>query len=113
MGDVGALLQYAFGVGELAAEAPKIRARLEYLDHAIFKATPLFALILVDPKPNSKNQLDHLLTTRAERKKLLSDLTLGFGPKLNQKTQNYIVSSASVLKTFLLKDYRCSDDPWD
>ena len=54
-----------------------------------------------------------LIITKAERAKLLSDLTGDFGSKLDQKDQNFTVSAASVLKAYLLKDFKCSDDPWD
>ena len=99
--------------GKLVAEMPKIRAESDYTDHALFKATPLIFATLIDQKPDSKNHLSHLIITKAERAKLLSDLTGDFGSKLDQKDQNFTVSAASVLKAYLLKDFKCSDDPWD
>ena len=68
---------------------------------------------LIDQKPDSKNHVSHLIITKAERAKLLSELTGDFGSKLDQKDQNFTVSAASVLKAYLLKDFKCSDDPWD
>jgi hypothetical protein len=64
-------------------------------------------------KPDSKNHLGHLIITRAERAKLIHDLTMDFGTKLDKKNQNSTVSSASVLRTYLLKNYKCADDPWE
>jgi len=98
----------------MVAEMPKIRAFLDDIDHTLFQAaTPMVFATLIDQKPDSQNHLSHLVITKAERDKLVKDISTAFGKKLEQKDQNYIVSSASLLKAFLLKDYKCSDDPWD
>jgi hypothetical protein len=99
--------------GEMAAEMPKIRASLEFVDHAIFEATPLIFATLMDQRPDSKNHVSHLIITKAEKAKLLDDLATRFGSKLDQKNQNFTVSAASVLKAYLLKDFKCSDEPWE
>jgi hypothetical protein len=99
--------------GKLASEMPKIRAALEYIDHALFEAAPLVFATLIDPKPDSKNHASHLVITKAERAKLISDITAHFGAKLEQKDQNFTVGAASVLKAYFLKDFKCSDDPWE
>lgn len=99
--------------GKLAAEMPKVRAELEYVDHSLFDATPLVFATLIDEKPDSKNHVSHLIITKAERAKLIDELTGGFGSKLDQKDQSFTVSAASVLKAYFLKDYRCSDEPWE
>jgi hypothetical protein len=80
---------------------------------SIFDATPLVFAVLIDMKPDSKGHANHLIITKAERAKLIADLNRDFGTKLNQKTQDWTVSSASVLRAYLLKDYKCSDDHWD
>jgi hypothetical protein len=98
--------------GKVAAEAPKINAELEFIDEALFKATPLVFAALIDQRPDSENHLSHLVITRAERDRLVHELTLAFGQKMGQANQNYTVSSASVLKEYLTKDYKCADDPW-
>jgi hypothetical protein len=59
-----------------------------------------------------ENHLSHLVITRAERDRLVHELTLAFGQKMGQANQNYTVSSASVLKEYLIRDYKCDDDPW-
>jgi hypothetical protein len=99
--------------GKVAAEMPKIRAQINYIDETLFKCTPLIFATLIDQKPDSKNHLSHLVITKKEREKLIQDLTAAFGRKLEGKEQNYIVSSASVLKAYLTKNYKCSDEPWD
>jgi hypothetical protein len=98
---------------KLAAEVPQVRAQLEFIDESLFKATPLVFSTLIDQKPDSKNHASHLTITRVERSKLIHDLKTEFGAKLDQKDPNYTVGAAKVLKGYLLKDYKCSDDPWD
>lgn len=99
--------------GKLAAEMPKIRAELEYTDRSLFEVTPLIFGTLIDPKPDSKNHASHLIITRVERAKLINTLTRDFGSKLGWKDQTFMVGAASVLKAYLLKDYKCSDDSWE
>jgi hypothetical protein len=98
--------------GALAAEMPKLRARLDYLDKALFEASPLVFATLIDPKPDSKNHVSHLIVTRAERTKLIANVNKAFGEKLTQKNPNYTVSAAYILKVYFQKDFKCSDEPW-
>ena len=98
---------------KMAAEMPKIRASLEFVARAIVEATPLIFATLIDQRPDSKNHVSHLIITKAEKAKLLDDLTIRFGSKLDQKSQNFTVSAASVLKAYLLKGFKCSDEPWE
>jgi hypothetical protein len=64
-------------------------------------------------KPDSKNHVSHLIISQEERAGLVERLNTNFGEKLDAKDQNFGVSSASVLKALLLKDFKSSDDPWD
>ena len=98
---------------KLVAEMPKTRAALDYIDESVFQVTPLVFATLIDMKADSKNHASHLTITNAERARLLSDITTDFGPKLDQKNQNYTVSAAKVLRGFLLKDFKSSDEPWE
>lgn len=100
-------------VGKLAAEMPQVRARLDYVDDSLFKATPAVFLVLVDQKPDSKNHTSHLVITKAERAELMETLTRLFGTKLDQKGQNYGISSASFLRDALRKEFKCADEPWE
>jgi hypothetical protein len=95
----------------IAADAPKVTAELEYVDNALFEATPLVFATLIDPVPDTLNHMSKLIITNAERKKLIADINYYFGGKLDQKDQNSLVSAASVLKGYLLKDYTSSDQP--
>ena len=98
---------------KMAAEMPKIRASLEFVDRALFEATPLVFSTLIDLRADSKNHASHLIITKAEKTKLLDDSATRFGSKLDQKEQNFTVSSASVLKAYLQKNFKCSDEPWE
>src|SRR5712691_632138 len=95
--------------GALAAEAPKTTASLEYIDRSLFEATPLIFATLIDQTPDKNGKVSHLIITRAERQHLLVALSLHFGQKMDLENQSYIVSSASVLKSYLLQ-YKCSDE---
>jgi hypothetical protein len=99
--------------GALAAEAPKLNARLDFIDQALFKSSPLVFATLIDAREDAQGHASHLIITKAERAKLIHDITLAFGDKLKQDNQNYTVSAASVLKSYLEKDFKCSDDPWN
>jgi hypothetical protein len=97
---------------QMVAEMPKLRAYLESIDQTVMKGTPLVFLVLVDPRPDSKNQLSHLLITKAERAELLRSLTSAFGEKLEEKDAGY--ASAVGLKIFLSsKNYKCADELWE
>jgi hypothetical protein len=94
--------------GQLAAEMPKLRARLDYIDKALFEASPLIFATLIDLRPDSKNHASHLIITREERAKLIEKLDDEFGQQLNQKDRNYTVSEAVILKSYLQKDFTCA-----
>jgi hypothetical protein len=99
---------------KLSARMPEITAEMEYADESIFKLTPLVFATLISDKPDSKNHLSHLIITKAERKKLVDSINSHFGSSLNEKNQNWTVSPASVLRTYLRdKGYEFSDDPWE
>jgi hypothetical protein len=97
--------------GAIAAEAPKITATIEYIDKALFDATPMVFATLIDPVPDPKNQMSKLIISASERRKLIADIDNFFGKKFDLKEQNYTVGAASVLKAYLLKDYTTSDVP--
>jgi hypothetical protein len=98
--------------GELAADAPKINALIEFIDKALFKLSPMIFATLIDQKPDAENHLSHMIITKAEKQDLVRDIELEFGEKLKQKDQNYIVGAASVIEHYLKeKGYKCSDEP--
>ncbi|MBZ5702573.1 MAG: hypothetical protein LAN84_12085 [Acidobacteriia bacterium] len=98
---------------KLAAEMPEIRGQLDFIDHALFEASPWVFATLIDLKADSKGHASHLVITKEERAKLLDNLNTDFGTKMDAKVQNWTVSAASVLKGYLLKDFKSSDEPWE
>jgi hypothetical protein len=98
---------------KLAAEMPRIRGELDFIDQSLFESTPGVFATLIDMKADSKGHASHLIITKEEKAGLISKLDDSFGAKLDQKDQNYTVSAASVLKAYLSKDFKCSDEPWD
>lgn len=98
---------------KLAADMPKTRAKLDFIDKALFEATPAIFMTLIDSKPDSKGNASHLVITKAERKDLIDKIDTDFGPKLDDKNANFTISSAWVLKKGLQKDFKSADDPWD
>ena len=98
---------------KLGAEMPELRGQLDFIDHALFEASPAVFATLIDLKADSKGHASHLIVTKEERAKLVDDLNTAFGTKLDAKDQNWSVSAASVLKAYLLKDFKSSDEPWE
>lgn len=98
--------------GKLTAEMPTITASLEYIDETLFQATPTVFGALIDMKADSHGHASHLVITKVERQQLIRQINSSFGSKLNKKNQNYTVGSASALRAYLQKDFKCSDEPW-
>jgi hypothetical protein len=98
---------------QFAVEMPKIRANLDFIDQALFEATPSIFATLIDTKADSQGHASHLTITKAERETLINKLDTAFGSKMDQESQNYGVSAASVLKAYLLKNFKSSDEPWE
>jgi hypothetical protein len=94
---------------KLEGELPKLRAQLEFIDKALFEAAPSVFATLIDMKEDSKHHASHLIITKEERSDLLDRINTNFESKLDEKDQNWAVSAASVLKDYLLKDFKSSD----
>jgi hypothetical protein len=99
--------------GKLAAEMSQLRARLDYIDKSLMTVSAGVFATLIDLKEDSKGHASHLIVTKEERANLLDQINTDFGSKLDAKEQNWIVSAASVLKAYLLKDFKSSDEPWE
>jgi len=110
---VGGVPQPGVDYGKLVARAPEITASLEAVDDTLFHSTVLFVALLIDEKANSRNQCDHMLLTNAERKALADRIQGAFGSSLTENGQNYNVSSAVVLFSYLTGSHKSADDPWD
>jgi hypothetical protein len=99
--------------GKLGAEMPKIRGQMDFIDHALFEASPSVFATLIDLKEDSKGHASHLIITKEEIARLVDTINTDFRTKMDAKIQNWNVSAASVLKAYLLKDFKCSDEPWE
>ena len=95
---------------KMVARMPEINASLEYIDQSIFQTMPLVFALLIDEKPDSKGHMSHLNITKAQRQKLIDNINGLFGDSLDKKNKNWTVSSAALLKAYLLKDYKCIDE---
>ena len=95
---------------KMTARMPEITASLEYIDESIFQSMVLVFALLVDEKPDSEGHMSHLNITKAQRQKLIDNINGLFGESLDKENKNWTVSSASLLKTWLLKDYKCIDE---
>jgi len=100
-------------IGKLTAEMAEVRAKIDFVDQTLFQTTPAVFITLIDTKSDSKGHTSHLIITKEERAKLLADLADNFGSKLDEPDQNYTVSAAKLVKDGLLKNFKCSDEPWD
>lgn len=97
----------------LAAKLPQIRAELEASQKAVFEATPLIFMALVDQKPDSQNHVSHLLITKAEKTDLQGQLDIMLKDEPDKGDHDYYISAAMVLRGGLQKGYKCADEPWD
>jgi hypothetical protein len=95
----------------LFEQIAQITAKLEYIDKALFEASPLIFATLLDSTTDTKNSIGRLVITNAERQDLISKIDAEFGNKLTQENQNYTVSSASSIKAYLKKDFKSADEP--
>ena len=110
---VGGVPKPGVDYDKLGAEVPKLRAKLEYTERSVFETTPLIFMTLIDMKADSQNHVSHLIISKEQRADLLDKLKVAFGDSLDAKDQNFDVSSAKVLRGYLLKDFKSSDDPWE
>jgi hypothetical protein len=84
-------------VGGNLLEWPQQAAAIDYIDKALFEATPAIFAALLDMRPDSKNHVSHLTITTNQRDELVSTLQSRLGAKLAQKgDHNYTVASAAV-----------------
>lgn len=105
------IAQAGVDYGQLAGNAPKLTARLDYVDHSIFTTTPLVFATMIDPKPDGQGHVSRLVITKEERASLVSLLVTYFGKKMDEANQNWLVSSATVLRDYLTKkDYNAADE---
>lgn len=98
--------------GAAVARVPQLRAMLDDIDDSLIKISAAVFASLLDRRPDKEGHVSHLIITRQERRRLIDELQIAIGPKMNQKHQSAFVSSADVLDTYLRKKgYKCADEP--
>ena len=92
----------------LAAEMPKIRARLEYIDNIAFDASPLVFATLISDRPDSQGHVSHLVISCDDRARLVDRIDSDFGVKLAAKDADYHVGQAQMLRAIVL-EHKCEE----
>jgi hypothetical protein len=88
-----------------------LTAEAERVDRSLLEATPMIFAILVDPTPDNEGHMTRLLITQKERDLLVRMVETSFGNKLYQQNSNSLVSTAALLRFYLLrKEYKSADD---
>jgi hypothetical protein len=95
---------------KMVARMPEITASLEYIDESIFQSMVLVFALLIDEKPDSEGHMSHLNITKVQRQKLIDTINGLFGESLDKQNKNWTVSSAALLRAYLLKDYKSTDE---
>jgi hypothetical protein len=95
---------------KLVARIPEITAELEYIDESIFKTIAIVFALLIDENPDAEGHMSHLNITKSEKDKLINDIDTLFGESLDKQNRTWTVSSAALLKAYLLKGYKCRDE---
>lgn len=97
--------------GAIAANAPKINAKLDYNAKTLFQGSAIIAMALIDQKPDAHGKLSHLVITRREKAELVKTVNSSFGKKLNEKNPTYLVGSVKLIKKFLMTTtHKCADE---
>jgi len=97
----------------LAAKMPQLRAELDGVQKAVFEATPLIFMTLINPKADSQGHVSHLLITKAEKNDLQDQLEILLKGQSDEGDHDYYISSAMVLRSAFLKGHKCADEPWE
>ena len=99
--------------GNLVAQMPKISAILEQNGIRLIKLSPLVFAALIEMKEDRQGHVNHLVISKKERQKLLGELRKHFGEKMKMKNKDELVSSASVLTSYLEnKGFKNAEDPY-
>jgi hypothetical protein len=98
--------------GKLTARAPEITAQVEQIDKIIFTISKAMFFALVDEDHvGGDGKLHHLILTKKERANMVQLIDKIFGPTLQDKNANHIVSSAWIIKYGLTRpNYKAADE---
>lgn len=97
----------------LVAKMPEIRAELEVAQKAVFEASALVFMTLIDQKPDSQGHVSHLLITKAEKADLQDQLEIMLRDENEKGDHDYYISAAIILRAGLQKGHKCADEPWE
>ncbi len=98
---------------KLSQRMPEITADMNFIDRSIFESMELVFALLIDERPDTEGNMNHLSITKAQRQKLINDLDTAFSGSLDIEKKNWTVKSAALLKNYLANPaYKCSDE-WD
>jgi hypothetical protein len=98
------------GYAKIATKMSKITVSLEDIDKSIYKSMALVFDLLIDEKPDNEGHMSHLNITKTQRQNLIDSINGYFGESLDKKNKNWAISSAARLRSYLLKDYKCTDE---
>ena len=98
--------------GKLTTRAPEITAQVEQIDKIIFTISKAVFYALVDEdRAGGGGKLHHLILTKKERTSMVQLIDKIFGPTLEDKSANHIVSSAWIIKYGLTRpNYKAADE---
>jgi hypothetical protein len=99
--------------GKLDARGAVITVQLEEIDKGIFSVAQGLSISLIDDaRVGADGRLYHLILTKKDRTSMVKQIDKIFGATLeDKKANNYIVSSARVLKLVLTRpNYRSADE---
>lgn len=95
----------------LTVEAPKITAKIGFIDKSLFQTSVLIFSLLIDQKADSQGHASHLTINHEQRDDLIATINAYFAKRLAAGDQGYATSTADLFRT-KLNEFACSDDPW-
>jgi hypothetical protein len=72
---------------DFAEQAAKVSANLHDIPRELFSLSPGVTLVLIDPEPDSANNMSRLQITVKERNDLIDRLDKAFGKRVTQQTK--------------------------
>jgi hypothetical protein len=98
--------------GKLMRSGAQISAVIVQINERIAKLAHAFFAVMIDTRPDDYGRVSHLKITRAQRGRLLELINERFGPSLDAKNRNWVVSGAWRMRSDLRNDFKAADDPW-
>lgn len=97
--------------GAMAANGPKINAKLDFNAKSLFEGSALIAAALIDQTPDAQGKLSHIVLTRREKNELLQSISSLFGKSIDEKNQTYLIASVQLIRRWLTTSgHKCADE---